>query len=1158
MNKPFKVPDHVLKEQYASSDPAVSAWVAANAGSGKTHVLTQRVIRLMLDGNTPDRILCLTFTKAAAANMKTRVFDTLAVWTMMEDAELDDAVHELSGQQVTAEIRNRARRLFTQALDTPGGLKIQTIHAFCESLLHQFPLEANVPGHFETLQEVGQAALLEEARAYVLSGNSHAGDVSDSLRLLSSQASMDAIERGIRSLVANRNDFLEWISGGISSALEPVYETLDVLPSDTANSVKRTFLDNIPVSETILEAVMDAAGQGPNLRDKTVLANLKEFLASSIAADRFHALEELCLTKGHSPSVRKSIVTAFVQERITDANETMKSLAEAILAARDKINSIKLLDNSKHLFEIAENVLERYSSLKRSKGLIDFDDQVDRCASLLNRSEIREWIRYRLDRGIDHVLVDEAQDTSPKQWEIINAITADFNTGNTAAARNRTVFVVGDEKQSIYSFQGAKPAEFAHQQRDLKRVVTAAGKPFHPGRLALSFRSTSDVLHAVDLVFDDESNRRGLMQSGEKPTHDAVRQNDPGEVYVWPLFTREKTPDQESWMDPVDHVGQSDPAVELAERIAETIAEWTGKTLPGSDGPLKYGDILVLVRKRDRFITALTRTMKDRGLRVAGADRLTLTDHIAVEDLLALSQFVLLPQDDLNLACVLKGVLFNLDEETLFEFAHDRNEATLFESITSISNNETHPLQDIARNIIVNLEELITRSQELGVFEFFAWVLGPFGMRKAFLSRLGLEAEDVLDAFLDETIAFSNEGGIGLESFISTLLLSNPEIKREVELERDEVRILTVHASKGLEAKVVFLVDPCNAPWTEKHRPPVLPIGEGYIWLPNSEMHVDATRKSSDMIRVAAEEEYRRLLYVGMTRAADRLVVCGFRGVTEPKHQYWHQMVSDALEGTAEKLKDDDGNITALRWRENEPGNKAVTERTGVSDNEVPKRADYPEWLVTRVDHEKPLPQPLTATGAFALIEEDSQEAVSSEPFRRGQDQSFAIQRGRVIHRLLEFLPDVPVEERTAQGMQYLEAIGTDWTQAQRNAVWADVDATLSDERFARILDCVSSVEVALAGMLKTHSGERMIAGQIDRLVIRKGVVSIIDYKTNFRIPEAIPPQILSQLALYQELTRQIYPNHEIECHIVWVSKPELVRVPDQLLEEALENIKKI
>lgn len=1165
MNKPLKIPAQVLHEQYASSNPEASAWVSANAGSGKTHVLTQRVIRLMLAGNAPDRILCLTFTKAAAANMKARVFDTLAKWTMMGDQELIGAIEALTGEKSAHRLKDKARQLFTLALDTPGGLKIQTIHAFCEAILHQFPLEANVPGHFKTLQDAGQAVMLEEAKAYVLSGRSKNEETTTHYRKLIENNSLHAIENAIASIVANRNDFLDWIEAGVEPATEALFGAFDLSTDSTHENVIANCLQYFPLPDPELKIISETAAESDKANDMVMHENLAEALQAKSLQQRFDALKAACLKKDGDPKSESRIVTKFVKERLPDAPTRLVACGEALKDAQQRLHALALIENSRHLFHVAEAVLERYGRLKRRRGVVDFDDLVDKCAALLNRNEITDWIRFRLDRGIDHVLVDEAQDTSPRQWQIVNAVTADFHVGDTAAYRNRTVFVVGDEKQSIYSFQGARPAEFAKQERNLRQSVKSVQKEFHPGKLALSFRSTPDVLHAVDMVFNSETARKGLMQSGETPVHDAVRKNDPGEVLVWPLFIKEKHEASESWLDPVDHASKSDPAALLAERIALTIQEWVGKPLPGSPQPLQYKDILVLVRRRDRLIPALTRTMKDLGLQVAGADRLTLTDHIAVEDLIALAKFALLPSDDLNLAGVLKGVLFNFDEEALFEFAYARGPMSLIGTIENAASDPDHSHHTMAKIVQERLSLLRSKASGLNVFEFFAWVLGPFGMRKAFLARLGAEAEDVLDAFLDECVGFVREGGIDLQEFVSSLEQAKPEVKREIELERDEVRIMTVHASKGLEARVVFLVDPSNAPWSESHRPPVLPIntsqGTANVWLPSSDLHVSETEKATGVVREAAEAEYRRLLYVGMTRAADRLIVCGFRGSNEPKHETWHGMVRSALEPSGEEIRDPEDNIVAIRWKETKDSGEVSDERIALDSDTSGTLSPPPNWLHTRIPHEKPLPSPLTPTGAYALIDDDVDIGGQlSQGAMRG-NATFAIQKGKAVHRLLERLPDIPEAEREAIGKQHLKNIGGNWTTNQCEDVWSQVQEILENPYYQAMFSQKSSAEVSLTGKLNTRSGERLITGQIDRLVIQENTVEIIDYKTNYKIPaapEQVPLQYLTQMALYREMVKQIYPNHAVRSYLLWVHGPNLMKLPDNLLDEAFASIKNI
>ena len=1099
MGSAVKVPDQTRSDQLAASSPITSAWVSANAGSGKTHVLTQRVIRLMLADNPPDRILCLTFTKAAAAEMKKRVFETLAKWAMVADDALDEAILDMSGEKANAKFRIRARQLFAHALDTPGGLKIQTIHAFCESLLHQFPLEANVPGHFETLQDADQAHLLELARSEVLSTSSGAAE---HYATLVDSASDGAIEDGLNAIIAMREPFSRWMINGINTAMEPLYERLGIVRDDTPESIRSETIATLPVTRQQIASLVEAAQSGSVSTDQPLGIAFAAILQEASAEAVFTQLRKVLLTG--KDKVRTRLVTAAVSDAYPEAVEILTQSAEHVLLGLDRVRACGLLANSFRLFEIAREVLARYEAIKRARGAIDFDDQIQKCASLLNRSHIREWIRYRLDRGIDHVLVDEAQDTSPAQWQVINAVVGDFYSGDTASTINRTVFVVGDEKQSIYSFQGARPAEFASQRHNLKTRTTQSDRHYHQGTLNLSFRSTQDVLKAVDKVFESDENSAGLVQEGSPPPHDAIRASDPGEVQIWPLFEKLDADEPENWLDPVDSVESGDPALKLAARISKTIGDWVGKPLPGTGRPLRYGDILVLVRSRDRFSTALVRALKDAGHSVAGADRLKLTEHIAVQDLLAVGRVVLLPDDDLSLAAVLKSPFFDLGEQHLYEFAQPRAGKSLYHQIRTIASDAGHPLAPIAEKILDRLDRLITLGQHCGVFDFYARLLGELGGRKALLARLGGEAEDVIDAFLDEALAVGRTAPENLETFIARMTGTAPEIKREVDLERDEVRILTVHSAKGLEAPVVFLIDSCKPVWNEKYRPKIMDISNdenqpAYLWMAESSQHITATRECVDKIRSDAEAEYRRLLYVGMTRAADRLVVCGYKNSRDMITAHWHSMIYDALAGDAQEMHDESGEMAGWRWVHQERPAKAASKldvKPAGADNFEP-----PAWLFERVKSEPPLPRPLTPSGAFALI--DPGAGASSPRLSSGVDEetSRALERGNLTHRLLEVLPNLePASWQTAAD-GFLEKTAANWNSGERDQIRDSVIAILEQPAFSNLYGEGSRAEVTLAGRIDTPKGAQLVTGQIDRLVVSDERVVIVDYKTSRFVP---------------------------------------------------------
>ncbi len=1144
-----RIPEETRLGQLAVSDPGVSSWVSANAGAGKTHVLTQRVIRLMLDGNSPDRILCLTFTKAAAAEMKNRVFETLSRWTMMDGNLLDEAILETSGQKATAKKREIARQLFARALDTPGGLRIQTIHAHCEALLHQFPLEANVPGHFTTLQESEQTQLLQFARQHILAKSPDAMAVYSKLV---DYASDSAIEDGLSGIIGMRREFLEWAGLDPTEALRSVYEFVGLNPEDTQTSLKEEILRNFPVSSARVRAIVSATVVGTDSTDKPVG---RAFSALTDGTDIDTALEMMqgaLLTKDNT--IRKTLATKAIIEHLPDVINWLTSCAEHIIQGLEKVRAHRLLENSGFLFQMAYQVIERYEALKRSRGVVDFDDLINKTASLLNRRDIGEWIRYRLDRGIDHILVDEAQDTSPAQWQVINAITADFHTGMSASSRVRTVFVVGDEKQSIYSFQGARLDEYDKQQRALRSRVTNSQNAYHSGCLHLSFRSTPDVLRAVDKVFSAE-NATGLTQEGSPPVHDSIRRGDPGEVQIWPLIEPMEESEPKNWFDPIDKPQTSDPAIILAQNISGEIGQLVGTPLPGTGKPVRYQDIMVLVRSRDRFTNALVRTLKDAGHSIAGADRLKLTAHIAIEDLMAAAKFALMPNDDLVLAALLKSPFFGFDEQQLFDLATNRKSESLFDYLCSANHPTTEPTISL-------LMKLVEASKELGVYEFFAMLLGEQGGRTAILSRLGAEAEDILDAFLDESL----ESGSGLidnlEHFVARLEHKNIEIKRETDMARDEIKIMTVHSAKGLEAPVVFLVDSNKDVWTEKYLPKVLPLHDciqnpGYLWLPEKKFHNSITKQCSETLQLDAEAEYRRLLYVGMTRAADRLIVCGYKGSREVKPDSWHSLVSNMLSNDAEIVSNADGTIKYWRWIHEKQTPHSYSD-TGES-KPVRKKLELPDWLYGKVIPEPALPKPLTPSDAHALIQDGIIQA-KEVPLRPSTNDSAAsLEWGNLTHRLLQVLPNHKSQERRTLAEGFLKNTSRHLDRPILSQLANQVMNILEGSEFKHLFGEKSRAEVSVAGRINIGTETRYVSGQIDRLVVTDNQIMILDYKTDRYVSKNVentPIEYLLQLALYCKLIRQVYPGKPVTAALLWTRIPKLQLVPETLLDSSFSLIK--
>ena len=827
MRTPDAIPHEVRLRQRDVADPGASAWVAANAGSGKTHVLAQRVINLLLDGVAPEKILCITFTKAAAANMAKRVFDALATWTTLDDAALDKAIHEGSGLPGDTRRRTLARRLFARALETPGGLKVRTIHAFCTQLLHQFPFEANVAARFAVLDETQQNQLLEQLTLHVLLDGAQdpGSDIGRALEIAMTAAADQTFRDVIRAAIGRGDAFKKWVAeaGGVAEAIAMLSQSLGLEPDASRESVERQFFENSTIAPEEWPAVAKTLGRG----SKSDLDQARRFseLAALPLSERVEAyLDIFCTNEQRTP--RKNIVTSAIAD---------KHLAERLAAEQERVctllqrrRAVTCRDRSAALLTVTHEVLSRYHSDKQRRGLLDYDDLIDKTLSLLTDFSAA-WVHYKLDLGIDHLLIDEAQSTSPKQWDIVRRLVAEFTAGAGVHVGTRTIFAVGDEKQSIYSFQNAAPREFEEMRRYFETAHKNASMRFAFRKFEHSFRSGANVLAAVDEVFKNNLVTASVsFDAGGFPPHIALPDAPPSVVEIWEPTEPDERQEIEGWEAPFDTVNQTSARVKLARRIARTVRRIVdnGEAIGIERRPARNGDILILVRQRGELFEAIIRALKRENVEVAGADRLVLTEHIAVINLMALADALLLPQDDLAVATVLRSPLFGFSDEELFAVAHDRSRQSLRDALARKATDGDL----FASDAHVRLNALGESARRETPFAFYAKLLGADSGRHRFLARLGFEANDALDEFLNLALDYERRETPSLQGFMAWLRQARAEVKRDMEIARDEVRVMTVHGAKGLEAPIVFLADTMTPP--AGPRPPRLLelAGKAVIW----------------------------------------------------------------------------------------------------------------------------------------------------------------------------------------------------------------------------------------------------------------------------------------------------------------------------------------
>lgn len=1164
--------DWTARQQALASDPAGSAWVSANAGSGKTHVLTQRVIRLLLSGCRASAILCLTYTKAAASEMSNRVFQRLGEWAVLSDEALSDRIAAIEGTVPDKIKLAEARRLFAKALDTPGGLKIQTIHAFCEALLHQFPLEANVAGHFSVLDDASARALLTDARRSLLTATSLDGDkeLSDAFAHVLDLGDEFGLETLLSDIVSQRTALRHFFRraeehGGVAHMLRQAFELEE---HDTEQSALEGYWPLAGLAGGLLSTYLDLAqSDAGGAKSADAAYTLKLAIAQTDTAERARLLESVFLTQAGKPKADSSLFTKKMLNTQPGLDLAVTAARDHVVFCRERLVRVRMLKASLAALKLAERLDEDYEELKRRRSLLDFEDLINRTAELLSRDGVGAWVHYKLDQGIDHILVDEAQDTSPVQWSIIQSLAEDFFAGESARPGKRTLFAVGDEKQSIYSFQGARPERFAEERAGTQKRVLRSGQIFNPVRLPLSFRSTADVLSAVDQVFALPDNARGLSAEGEPVIHRSNRIGHAGAVDLWETIVPDQADMEDDWTAPFDATPDRAPSAILAARIAHVIGEMVGKQSiieKGKSRLIEPGDILVLVRKRDAFVNALTRALKRKGeIPVAGADRLRLTGHIAVQDLMALARFILQPHDDLSLSAALKSPLFGLTEEELLQLAAMRAPGiSVWAELNRLADEGEQPFAPL-RERLLRLRHFAAQSAP---HDFFARILGAEGGRKLFLSRLGSEASDILDEFLSLALSHEDKALPGLQSFISTLELEAPEIKREQDSGRNEVRIMTVHASKGLEAPVVFLVDSGAKAFVSTHvaKFRFLLVGEEAIpaWIPGKTVTNEITVQDDERLKQAAEEEYRRLLYVGMTRAADRLVICGYRGKRE-NDESWQAMVTRALSADAERCEattfsGPDGDWSGYRWREKGLVLDVPTEAAAHQQEE--KHTLLPQSLFQPLPPGRPLPRPLSPSGAGVMIEEDDGDAPFVSPlFGEKRVSNLALQKGHLTHRMLQMLPTLAPDERAAAARRYLERTAGFWPPEERSTLHSAVMSVLESSALQPLFNGHAQAEVSIMGTLKLGGRDYAVSGRLDRLAIAPdGTVIILDYKTNRFVPRT-PQEVAfahrAQLAVYREVLSPLYPGRQIRCVLVYTENASVLELPAALLDHSLAEL---
>ena len=1141
-------------EQLAASNPLTSAWVGASAGTGKTAVLSSRVLRLMLSGSRPNKILCLTYTNTAAAEMAIRVNDRLAKWVSLADNELFVELSKLLGAKPSERQMIDARKLFAQVLDVPGGLKIQTIHSFCQSLLGRFPIEANINPNFDLLDDITVGEQLRLSRDEMLQKIQSSEDkvLAETLNHISRLVAESTFVDLMKSLTMERGG-IEYIIGNNHGSLDQVIlslkKVLGFSSSENLESILDAACDEINFNYTGLRDAAEILISG-TVSDKKRGMIISDWLNSkNDKQESFDNYKKAFLT-ATTGDFYKSYMTKKLAENNPSNLDILLQEAERVKFICDRLKAYSLYENSAAALRLGYELIKTYNKRKKNNNVMDFDDLILKVRNLFDKRNIASWILYKLDEGIDHILIDEAQDTNPDQWHVIRILALEFFSGlgtrdsEQLREHPRTIFAVGDIKQSIYSFQKAVPAKFNENRDYFIKQAADVGLSFKTVPMNLSFRSTAAILEVVDQVFAPDEYRKAISFSTDNINHATHRVDEQGVVEIWDSIVPIAKVVEENWSPPVVQKPTEDPKQLAAEKIADQIENWiNNKEILQSKGrPITAGDILILVQKRKEFVHYMMRALKKRHVNVAGLDQMVLTDQLAVMDLMAIAKFTLLPTDNLTLAVVLKSPLVGFDEDSLFDLSFSRKKGESLWAALLKRKNENSTFS----KAVEYLTDITSYADFRPPFELFSMLLGPMGGRKRLIARLGEQANDPIDEFLNQAMKFEQNNISSMQGFISWVENGDIKIKRDMEHGGDMVRIMTTHGAKGLQAPIVILPDTCQAPeikddllWFEEK------FERNLLWVKNKDSRIGIGEAAYNMRKNAVEDENKRLLYVAMTRAEDRLYITGWENEhhTNRAKGNWYDMIKDGLLKMDHVIELDTENGKVLR-RERGKASSHIETRDGVLKSEID--ITLPPWLDKKPPLE-PLPsKPLTPS------KPDDKEEITRSPLSAldySERDQVRYHRGRIIHKLLEILPDIEKDDRQDALNRYLSQDAFSIDKSEIVQLSKEVLSVLNDPNLEDLFGRKSRSEVPIVGQIGNYS----LSGQIDRLAVLDDEILVVDYKTNrppARNAEGIPMIYRKQMAAYRAVLQDIYPKHKVRSFLLWTDIGSLMEIPDEILNK--------
>ena len=1076
--------------QLKASNPENSVWVSASAGTGKTKILTDRVLRLLISGVPPQKILCITFTNAAAGEMQHRIYNKLEAWTKVDDNQLMADLRLLTGLAPNKEELIYIRTIYHKLLDYQNTINIYTIHSFCQKILKTFPIEAGLSPGFQILDNLTSCGILNVLKQQIYIDPLH--------EKIANFLSMNFHEMTI-------NDIINEI---IDNKLK--FKNLFENHSIVSENVSQFGMAAVSFEMSARLRMTNVNSEDTQIRD--TLRQLIEAYGNPIALP--DNLFTFFLT--NDGDKRKQLITRKIYLNNLEFAAKLDDIQELVYQFDQDIKTQKLLEYSNILLELAKTLITIYDEYKNQKNLLDYDDLIFYTKELLTKKATKDWVLYKLDGGIDHLLVDEAQDTSPEQWQIIESLIGEFYAGDSVK-KHRTIFVVGDEKQSIFSFQGADTNAFNIVKNHLKQRLIEANKNFEIINLELSYRSAPAILDVVYNVFQQIKNCTPTLFLSDNPFILPTRKTSKGRVELWDLISTPKNFEKLFWPLPEDYQQFVSPAQALAIKIAQFIKGQINSRVINLDTglPLTAGDFMILVRKRDQLTNEVIKQLKNHGLAVAGVDRMTLSQNLSVIDLISAAKFVLAPNDDLNLAHLIKSPIIGGNEEDLYQLALMRQDLSIWQVLQNNVEINNIPHYQMIYKKLKTLRDLYQYSH---AGNFFHIIIDNLSLRKIFLQLNSIDDSEAINELLYLSYNYADKIDISLQAFIYWFEASEIEVQRNVEA-LDKIRVMTIHGAKGLQAPVVILCDTTTIPanqskfvWTDDDR---------VLYSMSMDQAPQILKELKQHIQNKDLQEYLRLLYVAMTRSADHLIICGC-SMSEKLPEYcWYSLIANAMRGMCSADKDG-----AFVYGDQQ---QQATQALEYKHSTVVPKANIGE--MENFDWTLSFPKCLYKNNATVTV-------IQNRPAISLLISNNHFQYGRIFHKILED----SVKGRNIYNICTHPLIAT-LPELLRYKILISIGNILSNNEFINIISWDEVKTEVNIGVLQDNQTK---IGRIDLLSISSNKLIIVDYKSDAHPPAVqhfISTDYINQLNFYRSIMQEIYPHHNVICKILWLENGSFMTV---------------